>query len=53
MSILDMYETLTNLISEEAVDLVGTINGWSEETMTDILFAVTGYRSFDQLLDEE
>ena len=46
-----MYEALTScgIVSEEAVDLVVNINGYSEETMYDILYAATGLRSFEDL----
>ena len=36
-------------VSEETLQVVTNINGYSEETMCDILYVVTGYRSFDQL----
>lgn len=46
-----MWEYLEEIIgvSQETLDVVTNINGFSEETMCDILYAVTGYRSFDQL----
>jgi len=40
------------LVSEQTLQVVTDINGYSEETMLDILYAVTGYRSFDQLEEE-
>jgi len=36
-------------VSAESIDLVVKINGLNEETMTDILYAVSGYRYFDQI----
>lgn len=36
------------LVSEQTLQVVTDINGYSEETMLDILYAVTGYRSFEQ-----
>ena len=33
--------------------LITNINGYSKETMKDVLYARTGYRSFDQLEEEE
>lgn len=39
-------------VSEETLQVVTDINGYSEETMCDILYAVTGYRSFDQFEEE-
>lgn len=39
-------------VSEETLQVVTNINGYSEETMCDILYAVTGYRNFEQLEEE-
>ena len=36
------------LVSEQTLQVVTDINGYSEETMCDILYAVTGYRDFEQ-----
>lgn len=45
-----MYDTLNELgVSEQTLQIVSNINGWNEETMTDVLYAHTGYRNFDQL----
>ena len=35
-------------VSEQTLQVVTNINGYSEETMCDILYAVTGYRNFEQ-----
>ena len=40
-------------VSEDTLNIVTDINGYSEETMEAILYAVTGYRSFDQFEEEE
>ena len=40
------------LCSEETLQVVTNINGYSEETMLDILYAVTGFRNFEQLADD-
>lgn len=40
-------------VSEQTLQVVTDINGYSEETMLDILYAVTGYRNFDQLQAED
>ena len=40
-------------VSEEALTLVISINGFSYETLCDILYQVSGYRTFDQLEDIE
>ncbi len=36
-------------VSEQTLQIVTSINGYSVDTMTDILYAYTGYRDFDQL----
>lgn len=47
MSVDEMYEILTTYYaSEEAINLVTKINGYTRETMEDILYALTGYRDF-------
>ena len=49
----EMWDKLLELgISEETLNIVTSINGYSEETMLDILYAAFGYRSFDQLEEE-
>lgn len=48
------WEYLVNLgVSEETLRVVTAINGYSLETMENILYAVTGYRTFEQLEEEE
>lgn len=41
-----------NIATEEEINLVTDINGWKEETMTDILFARTGLRSYEQCVED-
>ncbi len=47
----DIWDYLEeNMIATfEELSLVTCINGYNEETLNDILFARTGYRSIDQL----
>ena len=54
MTIEQMEEILTVYynVSEETLRIITAINGYSEETMKDILFVVAGYRDFDQLEEE-
>lgn len=40
-------------VSEETLQVVTTINGYSVETLNDILYAVTGYRSKAQYEGED
>ena len=49
-----MWEVLEEQIgvSQETLNVVTDINGYSEETMCDILYAVTGYRDFEQYEEE-
>lgn len=50
MEKLEMWSTLETMgVLEETLQVVTDINGFTEETMCDILFAVFGYRDFDQL----
>ena len=41
-----------NIATDNEVLLVSDINGWNEETMTDIIYSRTGLRSYDQCKDE-
>lgn len=46
----EMWDWLIeNGISEQTLQIVTDINGYSEETMEDILYAAFGYRSFEQV----
>ena len=46
----EMWEKLLELgVCEQTLQVVTDINGYSEETMEDILYAVTGERDFEQL----
>ena len=46
----EMWDCLVETVgvSEETLQVVTRINGYSEETMRDVLYATTGYRDFDQ-----
>lgn len=53
MSKDEMWDALMEMgVSEQTIDVVTSINGYSEETMCDILYVITGYRDFDQLEEE-
>lgn len=49
------FDILENYVgvSEEAIILLCKINGTNKETFEDILYACTGYRSFDQFMEYE
>lgn len=36
-------------VSEQTLQIVTAINGYKTETLEDVLYAHTGYRSFDQI----
>lgn len=40
-------------VSEQTLKVVIAINGESYDTLCDILYAVSGYRNFEQLEEEE
>jgi hypothetical protein len=50
-TIWDLYLTL-NICSEETLQVVTSINGYNLDTMKDILYATTGLRSIEQVIDE-
>lgn len=45
------WDILTGYVSEETLRVVTAINGYTLGTLEDVLHAVTGFRSFDQLED--
>lgn len=46
----EAWDTLMALgVSEQTLQIVTCINGYTMETLTDVLYAHTGYRSFSQL----
>lgn len=47
------YLVDNGITSEETLRVVTNINGYSLETLEDVLYATTGYRSFEQLDEEE
>ena len=54
MTIEKAWEKLEELgVSEQTLQIVTSINGYTLSTLEDILYAHVGYRSFDQLDGEE
>lgn len=50
MAMSEMWNTLLEMgVEEQTLDIVTDINGYSKETLEDVLYAFSGYRSFDQL----
>jgi hypothetical protein len=41
------------LASEETLKVVTSINGYNLDTLEDVLYATTGYRSLNQIEEEE
>ncbi len=54
MNANELYDTLIDceVVSAEALNLVVTINGFSEETLMDVVYATLGLTSVEQLVDE-
>ena len=50
----EMFDNLVNycIATEDEITLVCQINGYSEQTMLDILYVKTGMRSWEQYLRE-
>ena len=50
-----LWDLLVNyeLASEESLKLVTCLNGYSLETMESVLYALTGYRSYEQYMENE
>ena len=48
----DFEELLTCIAGLDALNLAFYLKGRSEETMNDVLFYYTGYRSYDQYCEE-
>ena len=50
----EMWDALLELgVSEQTLQIVTSINGYTVQTMLDVLYAHTGYRNFEQLDDED
>ena len=50
-----LWDLLVNyeLASESTLQLVTRLNGYSLETLEDVLYALTGYHSYDQFIENE
>jgi len=52
MKIETAWDILINLgVSEQTLQVVTRINGYTMETLKSVLYTVTAFRSFDQLED--
>lgn len=46
----EMWDELLELgVSEQTLQIITNINGYNSGTLENVLYAHTGYRSFDQL----
>ena len=54
MTISDMWDVLMEQfgVSEQTLEIITAINGYSEETLVDVLYAVSGYRDFTTALED-
>ena len=55
MNTINAWEYLaeTGIATRDELSLVTQINGYNMETMENVLYVRTGYRSFDQMEDME
>jgi hypothetical protein len=55
MSLEEYYNYLIDyeIVSQETLDIITNINGYTEETLDDILYCVSGYRNIEQYLEYE
>lgn len=50
MELSEKWDKLLDLgVSEQTLQIVTSINGYRSDVLDDVLYAHTGYRSFDQL----
>ena len=55
MNLGQYYDYLIDyeLVSEEALDIITSINGYNEKTLDDVLYCVSGYRGIEEYLEYE
>lgn len=54
MELKEAWEILEEFgVSEQTLQIITDINGYSMETLEDVLYAISGYRNFDQVLEED
>lgn len=41
------------LVSEDTLNIITSINGYNEKTLDDVLYCVSGYRDIEQYLEYE
>ena len=50
LSVEDKWDYLTDITSEEALTLLTTVCGYSHDTLDKALYALTGFKSFEDLM---
>ena len=55
MELEEQYNYLIDygIVSQETLDIITSINGYSEETINDVLYATTGYHDMEQYTEYE
>lgn len=54
MAVNTAWEELLNVgVSEQTLDIVTSINGYSIEALQNVLYVCTGYPDFEEYLEEE
>jgi len=50
-----LWDLIVNdeLATKQSLQLVTRLNGYTLETMEDVLYALTGYRSYEQFMENE
>ena len=55
MNTTEAFDFLADLlgVSDETISVISAINGYNMETAESVLYVTTGYRNFEQYLEEE
>ena len=55
MNLGQYYDYLIDyeLVSEDTLNIITSINGYNEKTLDDVLYCVSGYRDIEQYLEYE
>lgn len=55
MNIEEIYNYMIDydLVSNETLDIITSINGYNEDTLNDVLYCVSGYHDIEQYLQYE
>lgn len=54
MGVNEIWDRLKDIgVEEQTLQIVTDINGFTKETLLDVLYAYSGYRNFEQMESEE